>query len=112
VARQEGGTMQWSVLKAFKDERKTKMEYSVGEPPVREKSPWFILPASADAVWIYDGGKGMMVLEYSTPGGVAGSFPTHRSLPSGWDDLLKKHPPQVLLERLPPALRPPEKRDK
>jgi len=112
VARQEGGTIRWSVLKAFKDDRNTKMEDTVKEPPVREKSPWFILPASADAVWIYDGDKGMMVLEYSTPGGVAGSSSTYGSLPSGWNDLLKKHPPQILLERLPPALRPPGKGDK
>src|SRR4051794_34098659 len=57
VASEKEKKIRWSVIKVFTDERKTRTEHSTNEPLIREGSPWFIYPASADAVWIYDGQK-------------------------------------------------------
>src|SRR4051812_37525529 len=107
VKKEGEGKVRWWVTRNFQDERKSKHENSVNDPLIREGSPWFIVPASPDAVWIYDGEKHMLLLEYGFREGVPSGSETFTTLPSGWETLVKKQQPtQEVLKRLPPELRP------
>lgn len=86
-----------------------------GQTAVRRAEPpsgkgWFAYADSADAVWVYDG-RGQLSLIESAEGETGGQRvptleQTDATLPGGWSPLLRKRPPQELIDRLPAELRP------
>ena len=71
-------------------------------PPIIKDSAWFAFAASPDSIWVYDGAKGLTVLDFRK--GASPSL-TNADLPSGWADPALKDPPKEVVERLPVALR-------
>ena len=67
------------------------------DPLIRKGSAWAIYPASPDAVWMYDGEKNVLLIEFSDKGS---KFTSLDVVP----DLLQKAPP-AFLERLPARLK-------
>lgn len=66
-------------------------------PLIRKGSPWLIYPASPDAVWLYDGGKNVLLIELSAEGS---KFTSSSVVP----DLLQRAPP-AFLDRLPSQMK-------
>jgi hypothetical protein len=72
------------------------------DPEFRMGSPWFIFPASAQTVWVYNGEKSLVVT------GIRGgdSFSQTIRLPARWEDLPEgRRPPKAVVNRLPAPLR-------
>lgn len=68
-----------------------------GNPLIRKDSAWFIYPASPDAVWMFDGEKSVLLIEFS---GSGSKFTSSDVVPG-----ILKRAPEPFLARLPPQLR-------
>ena len=66
--------------------------------PIAKDRPWFIYPASASEIWIYDGDKDVLLMEFSDKHTAVSDI---ASVP----DLLQRAPPQFS-NRLPADLKP------
>jgi RNA polymerase sigma factor (sigma-70 family) len=104
----EGGEVRWTGTFAATP---TMGEKTLGptDSRVRQDSPWFLYPASADAVWAYEpDARRMVLIRRYTPRQM---IIKNVDMPSGWTYLLDEEGdvPAKMLGRLPPALRPPQR---
>jgi RNA polymerase sigma factor (sigma-70 family) len=76
------------------------------EARIKKGSPWFLFPASAEVIWIYEPGeKRMILVKRRSPDDLVMK---HADLPSEWKNVLELEPklPEKVVERLPSDLRP------